>query len=330
MATHTLLFFMRPEEFSSVLWEAAGKFSITLIFDHYGSHGRQSFREVAERPGTLAMADGSAVHRVYLSLHRPEPWMIEGEDPTPAAWGWLDIDVPTEVGSILFLAHMAARSDWWDEQKRQVLDNPESLSLFRKVAPLFRKRLKRPVWSYNVALGGEPGMTRNIWYSEGAAEWVRDGGQLRQGAVAWDRPTNSRFLIDKPTTPVQPPTVQGLIQEFLSLPADENLKWAIGLALSTVADDDDFEQVVEIAQDQQHGTARQMVVTALGKMRNERAVDVLIGLLTDQEVAEYAIIALGRLGAVKARPHIQPFLAHPSPLVRIRSAQALASIDKRK
>ena len=56
-----------------------------------------------------------------------------------------------------------------------------------------------------------------------------------------------------------------------------------------------------------------MVVVALGNMSNPRAVDVLLNLLNDDEVAGYAIIALGKLKEEEFKKSIEPFLDHPKP-----------------
>lgn len=73
------------------------------------------------------------------------------------------------------------------------------------------------------------------------------------------------------------------------------LKWAIGNALEVLADASVFDDIVRIVRDKRHGKAREMVAMALDNMKNPQAVDVLLDLLDDDEVAGHAIIALGRL-----------------------------------
>ena len=124
-----------------------------------------------------------------------------------------------------------------------------------------------------------------------------------------------------------------LIEEFrrASYPTP-GYKWTVGNALSVVADDSVYDEIVELARDKQHGKAREMVVASLANMKNPQAVDVLIGLLDDEEVPGYALLALRKLGkkAEKARPHIERFLAHPDTWVRNQAKGALAKMDKAK
>ncbi len=114
-----------------------------------------------------------------------------------------------------------------------------------------------------------------------------------------------------------------------TMPSREaSLKWAIGNALSVVATDEVFNDVERLVTDKKHGKAREMLAVALGRMKDRRAVDVLIKLLTDEMVAGHAIIALGKLRAKEARAAIVPFLDHPEPWVRKEARRTLDKIDK--
>lgn len=104
------------------------------------------------------------------------------------------------------------------------------------------------------------------------------------------------------------------------------IKWAIGNALSVVADDSVYQKIEELAREPVYGSARQMIAVALGNMKNPRAVDVLIELLQDEEVAGHILIALRKLKAEKARPHIERFLHHPKTWVRNEAKKALAKL----
>lgn len=70
--------------------------------------------------------------------------------------------------------------------------------------------------------------------------------------------------------------------------------WAIGNALSVVADDSHFDELAELARDRRYGTARQMIVHGLGRSRHPAAVGLLIELLADDDIAAHAAIALGK------------------------------------
>ena len=128
---------------------------------------------------------------------------------------------------------------------------------------------------------------------------------------------------------VKPDAAPLLVREFHRVEeGGSSLRWAIGNALEVVADDTVFDDLVEIVQDPSYGRARQMIAVALGKMKDPHAVDVLLGLLDDEEVTGHAIMALGRLGAQEARPAIEGCLSHPKPWVRKEAKKALAKIDK--
>jgi HEAT repeat protein len=123
-----------------------------------------------------------------------------------------------------------------------------------------------------------------------------------------------------------------LVAEFRAVPpsqkANLGLKWTIANALSVVATDAVFADLVELSRDKRNGRSREMLAVALGKMKNPAAVDVLIELLNDEELAGHALMGLGKLKAQKARPHIENFLNHPKPWVRKEASKALAKLNK--
>jgi len=123
-----------------------------------------------------------------------------------------------------------------------------------------------------------------------------------------------------------------LIDEFLRAtdPTGTGLKWIIANALETVADDSVFDELVDLAHDKKHGKAREMVVMALGNMRNPRVADVLIDLLDDEDVAGHAVVALGRLKSEKATPYLERFLDHPRAWIRKEAKRAVTKIEKAK
>lgn len=120
-----------------------------------------------------------------------------------------------------------------------------------------------------------------------------------------------------------------LIAEFRNIPYGENhsLKWAIGNALEVLSDDEIFDDIAQLVQDKRHGTARQMLVMALGKMKDARATALLVRLLDDEDVVGHALIALRKLNAIEARPYVLPFLKHPKVWIRREAAKALRKMD---
>ena len=128
----------------------------------------------------------------------------------------------------------------------------------------------------------------------------------------------------------KPAAALALISEFERAPPHHasGLKWAIGNALSVVADDTVFERLAELVTDKGHGKAREMLAVALGNMKDSRAVELLIQLLDDEEVAGHAVIALGKLRSARAHPMVTRYLDHPKSWIRAAARRALARIDK--
>ncbi len=136
---------------------------------------------------------------------------------------------------------------------------------------------------------------------------------VRALSVPWARRTEAPVL---------------LVEEFRRSKSDFSLNWAIGNALSVVADDDVLTDIVGLIHDKTYGKAREMLVVALGNMN---AIDVkytLIDLLEDEELAGYGIVALGKLKIKETRPAIERFLTHPKSWVRREAKKALERIDK--
>jgi hypothetical protein len=109
-----------------------------------------------------------------------------------------------------------------------------------------------------------------------------------------------------------------LIREFRAAREGEaaGLKWAIGNALATLADASIAEELMELARDRRHGKAREMLMDALARTKDERALDLLVELVDDDQLAGHAISALRRLGPKSSLPYLRR--ARPS---LIRQAQ---------
>jgi hypothetical protein len=119
-----------------------------------------------------------------------------------------------------------------------------------------------------------------------------------------------------------------LVEEFRRSKSDFGLNWAIGNALSVVADDDVLNDIVGLIRDKTYGKAREMLVVALGNMKSPDVKYFLIELLDDEDLAGYAIMSLGKLKSKEARPFIERFLTHPKSWVRREAKKALARIDR--
>jgi hypothetical protein len=97
-----------------------------------------------------------------------------------------------------------------------------------------------------------------------------------------------------------------LVEEFRKAPNDEwSLKWAIGNALSTLADASFADDLIFLLQDRTQGRGRQMLCEALRRTKDPRAPDVLIKLISDPDVGGHAIGALRDYGPKTSLPHLE-------------------------
>ncbi len=126
-------------------------------------------------------------------------------------------------------------------------------------------------------------------------------------------------------------TVQGLIKEFTALDGAEadGMKWQIGATIAEHASLVAYEDFAALAEDPRHGKARQMLVLALGKLKNPAALELLIRLLSDDEIAGHAVSALAILAPPSAAPDLKKFTRDPRPWVSRAAIQALSRISKR-
>ena len=127
----------------------------------------------------------------------------------------------------------------------------------------------------------------------------------------------------------KPIAARPLIAEFEKQSQEiSSLKWAIGNALSVVADNGVADDLFALAQDKSHGKAREMVVVALGNLSDPRAFEVLTRLLEDDEVCGYAIIAIANLKARQAVPTLRRFTKHPKAWVRKEAKKAIRELTR--
>lgn len=138
---------------------------------------------------------------------------------------------------------------------------------------------------------------------------------VRALSVPWARPVAARPLIDEFER----------VDERVD-PTGTGLRWVIGNALSIVADDFVFDELVRLVEDQSFGKARQMVVVGLGRSKRPEAVPVLMGLLDDEDVSGHAVKALAKLGADEARPALERMVNDPRAWVRNEAKRALSRL----
>lgn len=137
--------------------------------------------------------------------------------------------------------------------------------------------------------------------------------QLREGLI--------RALSVKEARPVAAPL---LVSQF-RLVADPMLRWTVGNALAQAADHTVFADIADLITDRGYGAARQMMVQALGRIGGRRCrpqvVELLVGLLDDDDVVLHALHAVGTLKITAAIPKLDQLSTnHPVSSVR-RAAQ---------
>jgi HEAT repeat protein len=129
--------------------------------------------------------------------------------------------------------------------------------------------------------------------------------------------------------------VDPLIVEFMKIPfegddrdAEQLLKWTIGNALRVTATKDDLHKLIELARDRRHGSARQEIVSALGRFRRPEAIEALLDALEDERVAGHAMSALKTLKASEAIPKIRNYLTHSSPWLRKVAKKTIERLEE--
>lgn len=122
-----------------------------------------------------------------------------------------------------------------------------------------------------------------------------------------------------------------LIEEFQSAAphVTPTLRWAIGNALEVLADEQHVEALVRLAKQCEYGKAREMLALGLGRLKDPRAIETLLGLLDDLEINGHAVIGLGRVKSAAALPYLEKFLDDPRSWVRREAKRSTEKIQKR-
>ena len=97
---------------------------------------------------------------------------------------------------------------------------------------------------------------------------------------------------------------RAMLSEFeaneANTPIDASVKWAIGNAISEIAETNDLDTVERLIKNTKHGKARQMLAMALARIGGERAEDILLKVANDSDMTGHCIIALGRMKSRRA------------------------------
>jgi HEAT repeat protein len=174
---------------------------------------------------------------------------------------------------------------------------------------------------------------RGIWVTALEELVSRDADEYKEALpilIRWLGDTSSEALKEDIVRTLSTPRAQPLagavlIQEFRKARRD-GLRWAIANALSVVADDRHFESIVGMIGDREYGKAREMLVIALARVRDPRADEVLMNLLTDEELVGHAVIALGERRSAEAKDRLERLTTHRKKWIRTEAKKALQMI----
>lgn len=122
--------------------------------------------------------------------------------------------------------------------------------------------------------------------------------------------------------------LQPLIRAFREWSGAAMARDAIGFAIGRVGDDAAFDQIADLVSNTQYGGSRTGLLDAIARMQIPRAVQLLIDLLQDPDLAPKAITVLGKRRVVRALPLITPFLQDPRDWVRGDARRAVARLTQ--
>jgi hypothetical protein len=181
MSQKSRYIFVMPAEFVEWVRELVTSGAEHVVLDPYS-------------PGRLEHWDGStesllASDRAIFTGDLANLEGITSSNYIPGLLGWVVVGIPRIQGSSLFCVQLAAKSDWYDENRREVMEKREAMKRFDRIWKKWKPHVRSPMRGRNRVNGAE-GIVSGVGYSAGAEEWVRQGGNLRQEGVA-----NAEFLL---------------------------------------------------------------------------------------------------------------------------------------
>jgi hypothetical protein len=176
--------FVMPAEFVEWVRELVTSGAEHVVLDPYS-------------PGKLEHWDGStesllASDRAIFTGDLANLDGITSSNYIPGLLGWVTVDVPRIQGSTLFCVQFGARSDWYDSDRREVIEKRDAMKRFDRIWRKWKRHVRSPMRARDRLTGAER-TYNDLAYSAGAEEWVRQGGNLRQEGTA-----NTEFLLPEP------------------------------------------------------------------------------------------------------------------------------------
>lgn len=148
--------------------------------------------------------------------------------------------------------------------------------------------------------------------------------------MKWLGKTSNKYLnldiIRTLSTPwAEPEVAHRLLDEFTdSSDSDFSYLWTIANTLDAIAEDSAFERILLLAKTPKYGKAREMLVSALGNMKNPRATKELLEFLEDEDLTGFAILGLRKLNFPIPLDSLQRIAtSHPVKWVREEAQKGL-------
>ena len=179
MATKNFQFFVSVNEIADLLKNLVTKFGLWLVFYTGGVNPQLVLAESLEALDELQ--NGKFVS-VYLTSTKPDMSKVDAADFAPAQLGWLQVDLPKEDGTRLYLSELTVKTDWFDRYTNKIMENHQLEKLFSKIRRELKKDLKSPIWAKNIKTQGVS-CYKDMAYSEAVEDWEKKGGELLQQGV---------------------------------------------------------------------------------------------------------------------------------------------------
>ena len=179
MTTKTTQFFSRLDEFLAILADITVRLGLHVIL--YKGGGEPVTYQV-KSDITLSVVNEFHASRIYLAEFSPDMPSVDPCNLNPAAWGWIQVDLPKEKDSVLYMGQISIKSDWLDREHAIVRDNLNFVKKYNCVVNQMKKKFASPVVAENVVTTAKA-TYKNIYYLPSAKVFAETGGQLMQEGV---------------------------------------------------------------------------------------------------------------------------------------------------
>lgn len=118
-----------------------------------------------------------------------------------------------------------------------------------------------------------------------------------------------------------------LLKDYYDEKTADLTRWFISDCIYQIRSKNFVKEYLDIVSSRQFGRNRQMIVLLLGKLKEEKAIPILIDLLEDEEVRLHAICALGEFKREEFRCYFERFQNSTNPGWRKYAKAALKKLN---